>query len=63
MSIPTYTHTYKHNLRLTLHQHPHDYVPHVNAFGNKIDHSPLLAEYTPMYMVLITPIASGISQQ
>ena len=53
---------YKHNLRLTLHQHPQNYVPHVKAFGNKIDHSPVLAEYTPMYMVLITSIAPGISQ-
>ena len=65
MTIPTYTHTYKHNLRLTLHQcllHPHDYVPCVKAFGYKTDHLPLLDEYTPMYMVCVTFIASGISQ-
>ena len=51
MRTPTYTHTYKHNLRLTLHQcllHPHDYVSHVKAFSNKTDHLPVLAEYTPM---------------
>ena len=65
MTIPTYTHTYKHNLRLTLHQcllHPHDCVPCVKAFGYMIDHSPLLDEYTPMYMVCVTFIESGISQ-
>ena len=28
----------------------------------KIDHSPVLAEYTPMYMVWMTFIVSGISQ-
>ena len=51
MRTPTYTHTYKHNLRLTLHQcllHPHDYVSRVKAFSNKTDHLPVLAEYTPM---------------
>ena len=30
---------------------------------NKIDHTPALAEYTPMYLVWITFIASGISQR
>ena len=66
MTIPTYTHTYNHNLRLTLHQcllHPHDYVACVKAFGYMIDHSPVLDEYTPMYMVCVTFIASGISQR
>ena len=28
-----------------------------------VDHSPVLAEYTPIYMVWVTFIASGISQR
>ena len=38
VNIRTYTHTYKHSLRLRPHKRPpcpHDYVPHTKAFGNK----------------------------
>ena len=38
--IHTYIHIYKHNLRLRPHQCPpclHDYEPHANTFGNKVD--------------------------